>query len=79
VAARGNVLRLCGEPWQGIGLYLSAHEVARVGAAAPEVTGTDGILEPVSIRRIAIAVVSAAGAGLLVVLVVSALNAIPSD
>jgi drug/metabolite transporter (DMT)-like permease len=39
----------------------------------------DGILEPVSGRRIAIAVVSAAGAFCLLVLVVSALSMVPSD
>lgn len=31
--AAGGVLRVCGEPWQGVGLYLSANELARVRAA----------------------------------------------
>ena len=31
--AAGGVLRVCGEPWQGVGLYLSANELARVRTA----------------------------------------------
>ena len=31
--AAGGVLRVAGEPWQGVGLYLSANEVARVRTA----------------------------------------------
>ncbi|MDP1849172.1 MAG: hypothetical protein Q8K79_15385 [Solirubrobacteraceae bacterium] len=31
--AAGGVLRVCGEPWQGVGLYLSANELAGVRTA----------------------------------------------